>query len=227
MPHQAKKTKPPSSTTAPPVTRGHLDPAKLFTLSENPQVVARGSRVSRGLVSKPADGHNNSRDKPNVEEELPPIQAPVLLSYVELSEQTIICKMMENMIQERKKILESEDEEKWTPEKCEDLFRFLRKEIFDKILIENIFISLDIADLLQSFCDFRQKYLKSLKKDHNNASSALYVTKMKYLSIQIIDEIVKELYHMEEDEFEDDEDDASNLKGKSKNPSKDFHKQFQ
>jgi len=167
-------------------------------------------------------------------EELPPIQPPTLLGDIELSEQSSMCEMMENMAQQRKKILESEDEEKWNKEKCDDLFRFLRKEIFDKILIENIFISLDIEDLMQAFCDFRKKYLKHFYEDKKALGiTTLYIVKMKYLAIQIIDEIVKELFHMEDEEFEDDEDeDEENdneelfSKNARKNPGKFMYKSF-
>lgn len=155
---------------------------------------------------------------PKVEEEIHP---PILLGDIELSEKSNICEIMENMAQRRKKILGLEDEKKWTFDKCEDLFSFLKKGIFDIILRENVFISLDISDLFQTFCDYRLKYLEYYQKKET-IFIVLYVTKMKYMAIQIIDEIIKELFHMEDEEVED-YDDSENA---TDDPVKQLYKQF-
>ena len=90
-----------------------------------------------------------------------------------------------------------------------EILKYLQKNILEKLLAENIYLPLEIHDLFQNLLDYREKYL-ILMFEKGSASSPkileLYLVKMKFVIIQILDEICKDLFKMEEEEEEFKED---------------------
>ena len=98
----------------------------------------------------------------------------------------------------------------------------------------DIFLPLEIQDIFQNLCDYREKMLelpeqkKEFSDQLRNSLSLLYLTKMKFMMIQIMDEIYKELFNMEMDMDNDDDEFGLGDEGESleQRPGKDLYKKF-
>ena len=81
----------------------------------------------------------------------------------------------------------------------------------ETILSDNIFISLDIQDLFQTLCDSVEKcYASEPSKEIRQNDGKIHYTcliRTKFIIIQMIDEIYKELFQMDmEQDLEEEEE---------------------
>ncbi len=157
------------------------------------------------------------------------IHPPELLCDVEISERDDVCKILEAMMKARRGIFADE----WTMSTCDNMFTFLTTNILAELLSENIFVTLEIQDLFQTLCDYREKLIecpgkcKNLENTHTSGElQRLYSTKMKFMIVQIIDEIYKDLFNMEAEEMFDDDEDEGESSRNQENASKELYKKF-
>lgn len=138
-----------------------------------------------------------------------PESPPTLLEDVCVEDNPIMLEMIDKMAIKRHEMLTT------TPESIDKLFLFIETEVIDTILKQNVFIPLDIAELFQMFCKEIHKY-KEIHKSCVTANPLRY-SKIKHMALQIMDEVVKELLHMQycgddvdnchvDTEYDDEED---------------------
>ena len=134
---------------------------------------------------------------------------PAILGDHELLEQSIIKNIMERISQKRKNILGKKDVD-WIETDCDNLFWFLKDDVYYAILEQHVFLSSELADLFQAFCDFRKEYLEHMRSEEPSRQITLiHIAKMKCLALQLMDEIIKEMFRMDDDaatDFDEDED---------------------
>ena len=183
------------------------------------------------------DAHAPTQQQPSKKEKTPSQPSknkspPELLCDIEVNERPKVCGMLDSMIAKRTKLLSSS--EPWNEEKCADTFKYIHKNLLQILLGENIFLPLEIQDIFQNLCDYREKMLelpeqkKEFSDQLRNSLSLLYLTKMKFMMIQIMDEIYKELFNMEMDMDNDDDEFGLGDEGESleQRPGKDLYKKF-
>jgi hypothetical protein len=127
---------------------------------------------------------------------------PELLCAVELTERPEICSIVQTMMITRQNILDNE--KNWSTASCNEMTHVLADKVLSPLMSENVFLPLEIQDLFQSLLDYQLGRMKC-ENESLDEMVLVHLTKMRFIIIQIIDEIYKDLFRMEEEEILDDE----------------------
>lgn len=139
---------------------------------------------------------------------------PALLCDVDITERPEIYSIIETMMMTRQNILHNKSRNEMT--------QILTDGVLSPLMSENIFLPLEIQDLFQTLLDYQLELIKC-QSDSLAQMVLVHQTKIRFIIIQIIDEIYKELFEMEGDISDDEscEEDDSDV-----NTNKELYKKL-
>ena len=150
---------------------------------------------------------SKSKKKSNMQKD-GPSHPPVLLCDIEIEEDEVVQNIIKNMGARRRKLLN----DPCNAGTVMPYLDYIQNEVLAVLLKENVFLTMEFNDMFQTLCELKESILSmDAKEPRWQERNTLMASRMKFLMVQLMDEIYKELFHMDMEMGESDDEMNENI----------------